>query len=627
MRLYGGTVSDFIEDTVQNRIAEKLKTAFFHSFRYEPGAGEVSSWRNSLRAISQVFQAAQLGDNGVLLEYQLPLTSKRLDCLVTGKNEALADQSVVVELKQWEKSAEADGEKVVTFVGGGHREVLHPCVQVGHYQQYLEDCHTAFHEGAAPIGLQACAYLHNYSYTKADPLLAAKFEDYCSRYPLFSADEVDKLILFLRTHVGRGSGMDILSRVEKSKYRASKKLLDHVGNVVAGKPEYVLLDEQIVAFDRVLTAAKAGYKDKRKTVIVVRGGPGTGKSVIALKLLGALSEDRLNAHYVTGSKAFTTTLRQIVGARASKQVRYFNGYMDAEFNVIDVMICDEAHRIRRTSNNRFTPKAKQSNKLQVEELLHASKVAVFFVDDKQVVKPDEIGSADHILEAAKKYDCRLFDYRLEAQFRCGGSDGFINWVTNTLEIERTPNILWNLNEQFEFRILDSPEALEAAMKQKLVKKFTARVCAGFCWEWSEPKQDGTLVDDVQIGEFRRPWNAKPDAGKLAKGIPAAPLWAYDPNGVNQVGCIYTAQGFEFDYVGVIFGNDLVYRHGKGWVGQKDQSHDTSVKRAKDKFVELVKNTYRVLLTRGMKGCYVHFMDAETRQFVQSRTETTSSGDR
>jgi DUF2075 family protein len=284
------------------------------------------------------------------------------------------------------------------------------------------------------------------------------------------------------------------------------------------------------------------------------------------------------------------------------------------------MICDEAHRIRKTSNNRFTPKPKQSKKLQIQELFDAAKVAVFFVDDRQIVRPGEIGSAPAIREHAETLGARLFDYQLEAQFRCNGSDAFINWVNNTLEIERTANVLWNLGDKFEFGVCESPEHLENVIQEKLAQGSTARMTAGFCWPWSNPNRDGTLVSDVAVGGFRRPWNAKSDAGRLAKHIPPESLWAYDPRGVHQVGCIYTAQGFEFDYVGVIIGPDLVYRHGKGWSGNKESSFDTVVKRSGDAFTDLVKNTYRVLLTRGLKGCYVHFMDKETEQFVLSRTE-------
>ena len=148
MKLYGGTVTDFIDDSVHNRIAEKLKSAFFANFRFQAGPSEVNSWRNSLRAASQVFERAKLTDHGVMLEYQIPMTSRRLDCIVTGRDDLLRDQAVIVELKQWDKCEETDGERIVTFVGGAHRDVLHPSVQVGQYRQYLQDCHTAFHEGA-----------------------------------------------------------------------------------------------------------------------------------------------------------------------------------------------------------------------------------------------------------------------------------------------------------------------------------------------------------------------------------------------------------------------------------------------------------------------------------------------
>jgi hypothetical protein len=285
------------------------------------------------------------------------------------------------------------------------------------------------------------------------------------------------------------------------------------------------------------------------------------------------------------------------------------------------MICGEAHRIRKTSNNRFTPAVRKSNKPQVEELFHAAKVGVYFVDDRQVVKPDEIGSSSYIKDAAVASGMKVMEFELEAQFRCGGNAGFINWVNNTLELERTANVLFNDAEDYEFRIAPTPEELEDWIRDRVTEGRTARLTAGFCWPWSKPKPDGTLVDDVTIGAFVRPWNARPDAGRLAAGIPPAPLWAYDPNGINQIGCIYTAQGFEFDYVGVIFGKDLVYRPGQRWVGQPRHSSDSQVRHAGDRFVELVKNTYRVLLTRGIKGCFVSFEDKETENFFRSRIET------
>ena len=589
MRLYSGTSQNFIKDAVHNQIAEKLKNAFFNYYRYNPSPSEINSWRNSLRSVSQVFQYANLIDHGVLLEYQLPLTSRRLDCMICGRDQNKNDSAVIIELKQWDKCEESNGDnEVMTWVGGGKRDVLHPSIQVGQYQMYLEDTHTAFYENR-PVQLRACTYLHNYNYYTEDVIFAHKFQDALAKYPLFTADDVEQLTAFLRDQLLKGEGLDVLRRIEASEYRPNKKLMDHVGNIIKNKTEYILLDEQLVVYDSVLSCAKNSFHDKQKVVVIVKGGPGTGKSVIAINLMADLLLKGYNAHYATGSKAFTETLRKIIGTRGAVQFKYFNSYSTADQNAIDVLIADEAHRIRETSNGRFTKKIHRSDESQIDELLNVSKVAVFFIDDHQVVRPNEIGSTEYIREAVSKKNYKLFEYELEAQFRCSGSDAFVNWINNTLGIKRTANVIWDQNEEFDFRIYPDPFTLEEAIREKAKMGFTARVTAGFCWQWSLPNADGTLKDDVIIGDYKRPWDAKPEAKHLAKGIPRASLWAYDPNGIDQVGCVYTAQGFEFDYVGVIFGEDLAYDFdNQQWVGHIEKSSDSVVKRSKTGFVDIVK---------------------------------------
>ncbi|MGA3059009.1 MAG: hypothetical protein ABSD92_01425 [Candidatus Bathyarchaeia archaeon] len=267
MRLFAGTSQQFIQDTIQNQIAEKLRLAFFNYFRYYPSPSEINSWRNSLRAVSQVFQYADLTDQGIILEYQLPLTSKRLDCLICGRDATTKDNAVIIELKQWDKCETASGEnEVITWVGG-KREMLHPSIQVGQYKMYLEDTHTAFHADANPVILNACTYLHNYNYYSDDVLLSEKFKIALENYPLFTADDVNRLKNYLTAKLERGDGIDVLKRIEESKYRPSKKLMDHVGNIIKGKSEYVLLDEQQIVYDKVLSCAKEGFHDKQKTVI------------------------------------------------------------------------------------------------------------------------------------------------------------------------------------------------------------------------------------------------------------------------------------------------------------------------------------------------------------------------
>jgi|APSaa5957512535_1039671.scaffolds.fasta_scaffold11606_7 uncharacterized protein len=620
MKLYSASTTQFIEDSYTNQIAEKLRISFFEQFRFKPSDSEVRSWQNSLRAVSQVIERAELDDNGIILEYQLPLTSKRLDVLLTGKNSNGTENAVIIELKQWEKCSPSNSpNEVVTFIGGAQREVLHPSVQVGQYHLYLADTHTAFYESDTPITLSSCSYLHNYHTNSSDEIFNIKFDKWLTEYPLFTADNVPNLTSYLTEYLSYGNGMDILKKVEESVFRPSKKLMEHVGNVIKGKSEYILLDEQLVAYDKVLTTAKEGYHDRKKVVIIIKGGPGTGKSVIAINLMADLLLTGYNAHYATGSRAFTETLRKSIGARGAPQFKYFNNYVDADYNELDVLIADEAHRIRKTSNTRFQ---KVSDKLQIEELINVAKVPVFLLDDDQVVRPNEIGSTALIKEYSENENCTVLEYELEAQFRCAGSSGFVNWINNTLGIRRTANVLYDKGDNFDFKIFSSPFELEEAIISKVNDGNTSRMTAGFCWNWEKKlNEDGTLKNDVIVGDYKRPWNARPEATHLASGIPKASVWAYDPNGINQIGCIYTAQGFEFDYVGVIFGLDLRYDlDSQQWVGFKENSFDHVVKRSGEQFVDLVKNTYRVLLSRGMKGCYVHFMDKNTERFFRSRME-------
>src|SRR5579863_1436514 len=400
MRLYAGMSKEFIDETIHNRIADLLKTAFESHYRRQPSPSEVQSWRNSLRAVSQVFQYAGPTDHGVILEYELPVTSMRLDCLVCGAGVA-RDSASIIELKQWERCEDSEGEHVVTWVGGGHREVLHPSAQVDRYRQQLSDNHSAFYEEPDPIALQSCAYLHNYTPVPNDTLFLPKFDSFLLESPIYTADKVDALASALSMAMIRGDGKRVLDRIERGTQKPSKKLLNEVARVIKGEHAFVLLDDQLVAYDMILAAArKAGTVDT-KEVFIIHGGPGTGKSAIAINLMADLSRAGKNAQYATGSRTFTGTLRKILGPRTAQQFRYFNNYGEAAENQVDVLICDEAHRIRATSANQYTARSRRSGKPQLQELLDAGRVPVFFIDDKQTVRPGEVGSSPYIREVAE----------------------------------------------------------------------------------------------------------------------------------------------------------------------------------------------------------------------------------
>jgi hypothetical protein len=626
VHLYQGTSERFIADATQALLANLLSDRFFDEFRYRPAPSEVTSWRNSLAAMANVLQLADLRDQGVLVELKLPLSSKRLDVMVTGSNPTTGDAAVVVELKQWTDVGKSNITDCVTVdYGGRPRDVLHPSRQVERYQRYLLDTHPAFSDDPA-IALDACAYLHFAQHDPTSPLYHADFATLLGTNPSFAGDRTSEFASYLDARVaGPDEGSAILDRVAATAFRPHKRLLDHVARVIRNEPVFTLLDEQQVAYNAIMDSVRGAGQNQQKVAFIVAGGPGTGKSVIAVNLVAELSALGLRTLHVTGSKAFTENLRKIVGTRAGAMFKYFRDTANVD-EPLDVVILDEALRIRSISTSRFTPAKARTGKAQIDDILDASRVTVFFIDDMQVVRPGEVGSTDLIREAAAKRSLAVQEFELEAQFRSNGSDSFIKWVDNTLEMDRNPQVLWPADDEFDFRVVGSVKELDTLIRGRAGEGATARLVAGFCWQWSDPDAAGELEPDVRVGDWSMPWNARAEAGRLAPGIPKSDFWASDPRGIEQVGCVYTAQGFEFDYVGVIFGPDLVYRTlDGGWVGQRDQSHDRIVRSGvtEQQFTDFVKSTYRVLLTRGLRGCYVYFMDAPTRDFVLSRIERVS----
>jgi len=628
MYLYQGAVQEFIRDAQLNRLADKIDKAFAIEKGYHAGKSEVNSWRNSLQQMSNVFSLAQLGPQGVIVELQLPLTSKRLDVMVAGQRasgtSAVAqDNAVIIELKQWSHVDESSltDHVAVAFAGASPKDTLHPSAQVGRYEEFLRDMNELFAGGS--VNLSSLAFLHNLDRTSssAAPLYDTKFTELLKRSPIYAQNQIEELAQHLKQEVGDGQDTDLAERISSSEYRPTKKLLDHVAAVISNEKAFVLLDEQVTAFTAVSDALHRESSSSKPATFIINGGPGTGKSLIALQLLARAAAEGKTVAHATGSRAFTEGLRKRVGTRAGSLMKYFNSFMK-KGEPFDLLIADEAHRIRESSANQWTKKEDRGGS-QIEELLDAGRIAAFFIDDRQVVRPGEVGSTALIRQASEKRGQPVYEYDLSAQFRCGGSVAYIQWVDNLLGIAKIGDeVLDPLESGFDFTVVGSPDELEAVVHGALKAGQSSRLVAGFCWEWSDPKPDGTLFDDVVIGDWARPWNAKPTAGRLAPGIPSSNAWAIDPDGVHQVGCVYTAQGFEFDRVGVIWGDDLVWRDGHGWIAQAQESHDSVVKRADKKdpdfYRQLIAQTYRVLLTRGISGCAVTFTDEETRRHVESR---------
>jgi len=619
MILYSGNAAEFIQDTNFNRTADKLKVAFESYYYHKPGPAEVTAWINSLQYAKNLLEINDLHSTMVILEYELPYSSQRIDMSIFGRDSNSKDNMVIVELKQWSQVEPCDiDDNIITYLGGKKQMHSHPSYQVQGYHNYLKDFVTLFEEKPEVI-LSSCVYCHNYP--KNGYLLSNKYAEIIKQFPVFTKDDFEQIGNYLKARLSQGNGLELFNRFKTASIKPSKKLIKHAREMIQGQKAFYLLDEQITANNAIIDRAKKCARLKHKSVIIIQGGPGTGKSVIALNAIAELLNKGLSVYHATGSKSFTSTLRKIVGTRAGKLFKYFNTFKEKKYKIndVDVLVCDEAHRIRKSSNDRYTRREHISEIPQIDELVRVAKVSIFFIDDHQIVKPEEIGNSNLIKKAAIKFDADIYEFELKTQFRCSGSDGYLNWIDNLLDIRETANKILTVNEKMDFKIFDSPNALYDAIKEKNAQKpNSARMVAGFCWPWSNPNPDGTLVEDIVIGDFKMSWEGK-DNKILAKDIPPWYLWAFDQNGFSQCGCIYTVQGFEFDYIGVIFGNDLVYDlKKKKWIGIRENSKDPTLK--VENFADYARNVYRVLLTRGMKGCYVYFLDKDTERFFKSRME-------
>ncbi|WP_062529098.1 DUF2075 domain-containing protein [Demequina rhizosphaerae] len=597
-------------------IEKRLVDSFVYHGWGRPGSNEIASWNHSIPELASVLSDAGLSGVEVMLEHRLPLTSKRADVVLAGVHPKTGEPSyVVVELKQWSAARRfEDTENLVDVAGVAYNPTTHPALQVGEYVRYYRDFLKTL--APAPESIVGVAYLHNAQDAGVAELWAMAPSD---DGRMFTGQRRGELIDFLKSRLSSVSGAGAADRFLGSAVGPSKQLLSVAAAEIRDREQFVLLDEQRVAYELVMRAVSDARAADSKEVIIVTGGPGSGKSVIALSLLGELARQGRTVLHATGSKSFTQTLRAVAGkgsTRTKALFAYFNSFIGADRNGLDVLVLDEAHRIRELSVNRFTrADLRAKAQPQVNELLDAARVPVFLLDEHQVVRPGEIGTVADIRAAAAAKGLSVRQVDLNAQYRSGGSAAYITWVLRLLGLEGGGPIEWRDEHGFSVEVVDSPEELEARLDAKRAEGYSARMTAGYCWPWSDPV-GATLVDDVRIGDWARPWNTK--AERRVGPFPPSNLWASEAGGEAQVGCVYTAQGFEYDWNGLIIGPDLVIRDGK-WVSRREFSKDPVFRSRKvvsdEVFDRNVRNTYKVLLTRGMAGTVLYSTDAETRAFL------------
>lgn len=616
MIVYSASKSQFHKDIDSNKIESKIQSLLYERMSRKVAENELRSWRNSLQYMDRILQDNSIPiDSNIAIEYNIPLTAKRIDFIIAGQDHHKKDSVVIVELKQWDDVTKTDKDGIVkTYINGAQKEVAHPSYQAWTYSALIEDYNETIRQES--ISLIPCAYLHNC--TSSEPIRDIFYNDHIAKAPLFIKSEADALRNFIKQHIKYGDKNDVLYKIEGGKIKPSKKLADTLSNMMAGNCEFVMVDEQKVVYESVIDLFKKSKNDNQSKVIIVEGGPGTGKTVVAINLLVELTKQEGVVQYVTKNAA----PRAIYEAKLTGSMKKSNisnlfkssgSYIESAENFFDVLLVDEAHRLNEKSGL-FSNLGEN----QIKEIINASKVSVFFSDDDQIVTLKDIGHKEEIKAFARKAGAEIYEYKLDSQFRCNGSDAYLAWLDNMLGIRETAN--YELTEsEFDFRVVDDPNELRRLIEEKNLINNSARIVAGYCWKWVS-KKDPNLYDIVLPEyNFQMRWNLSSDGS----------LYLIKQDSVKEAGCIHTCQGLELDYVGVIIGDDLQFINDRvETLPTERASTDKSIsgfkqllktnnKETEERLDKIIRNTYKTLLTRGQKGCYVYCTDKKLAFYIKS----------
>lgn len=597
---------DLIEDKIEQKVRERLhkKTA----------SNEFMSWMNSMQYMYKVMEDKSIPDESMIaIEYRIPNSNKRVDFIVSGEDQMGRESAVVIELKQWQKMEKVESKEAIvkTNLHGRNVETIHPSYQAWSYVSMIEDYNEDVRK--YKINLKPCAYLHNYRLKENDDLVDECYEYYIDKAPVFTRGDADRLSKFISKYIKKGNP-DVLYHIDHGRIVPSKSLQDSLSSMLRGNQEFTLIDDQKVVFERALEIVK---KEEKKKVYIVHGGPGTGKTVLAINMLVSILNMDQNVMYVTKNSAPREVYRKkLTDGKYRKAYidNLFKGsgsFTEAISDDFDCLIIDEAHRLNEKSGM-----FQNLGENQVKEIINAAKTSIFFVDDFQMVTTKDIGSTNEIKKWCRYFGAEVYEDTLLSQFRCNGSDSYLSWIDNVLEINLEATDDFDFD--YDIRICDSPEKVRELILEKNKINNKSRMVAGYCWNWIKEGKNNSDIHDIQIGDFGMSWN-----------LGSSSTWAIDPESVNEIGCIHTCQGLEFDYVGVIIGEDLRYDDGIITDFTKRARTDQSLKGLKGLYKKnkeealkiadrIIKNTYRTLLTRGQKGCYIYCVDKDLQEYLKKR---------
>ena len=619
MIVYNGNKRQFVDDVRYGNIADKILSLIRSKGLNAGQEREFESWHNSMMFMRNIVDDPEIDDDvEIAIEYNIPQTSKRVDFIILGTKDGMNDNIVIVELKQWSKAEIVDDEmhfSVRTYVAYDDRVVCHPSYQAYSYSRFISNYSQVVQDDH--INLVPCAYLHNYMPQYKSALASEIYKEWYTAAPFFIRNEAREFSDFVKKFVSKKAvNGDLLYMIDHGRIRPTKSLQDALSTMVKGTPVFELLDEQAVCFDMCRRTMLQCHKDGKKRTIIIQGGPGTGKSVLAVNLLMEFINEGLNVAYVTKNSAprnaFLSLLTQNNAHRLADVKHMFRspfGMSGVPSNGYDCLIVDEAHRLVKKMYRDW------NGENQIKECINASLLSIFMIDEDQAVTISDIGSISEIATWCNVLGSKMKmapEMKLVSQFRCNGSDAYIQFVDSILQ-RSEESVAVNLSElNYDFRVFDSASEMREALREKNQISNKARMVAGYCYDWNVRHGRGEW--DIELpGGFQAKWNLYGDD-----------IWAINQNSFEQVGCIHTAQGLEFDYVGVLIGKDLAYDPASGRVvtnqaaiSQDDRSSGIRTAPA-DEARRLILNTYKTLLTRGQKGCFVYCEDEALREYLKSR---------
>lgn len=618
MIIYNALKYEFDQDVLSGQIADKINALFYANGIVHKNEKEYISWRNSLIYMQKVLDAPCFSDElRVAIEYQIPQTSKRVDFMLSGNDENGNSNVIIIELKQWTDAQRTSRRHIVkAFTGGQLRDVPHPSYQAYSYAMTIENFNKTVRD--ENISLHPCAYLHNFKSERLSQLVCNEFSDILTESPVYIKSDEEKLREFIKKYVTKPSKKNIMYEIDNGKIKPSKALQDTIGSMLKGNQEFFLIDEQKVVFETVIKKVENCLHNNQKCTLIIEGGPGTGKSVIAISLLVNLIQHGFNTQYITKNSAprkvyFEKLKNERYGVSYIKSLFNHSGaFVYAKPNTFDCLIVDESHRLQRKTYQQGRGTIGEN---QIKEIINASKVSVFFIDEEQIVTAKDIGSITEIKHWANILNSEIYhdeSTTLHSQFRCNGSNEYIELLDYLLGLkgDKLPFIQ---DLDYDFKVFDDPNEMRKILRGKNEINNKSRMLAGYCYEWISKKKEKEDLYDIELKNgFKAKWNF--DNNKI---------WAIDKDSFEQVGCIHTSQGLEFDYVGVIIGNDLRFENGFVITDPtKRAKSDFSLKGAgkQTDFVTIsdaiIRNTYKTLLTRGQKGCYVYCEDTALRDFFK-----------